>query len=278
MGGAETRTAYERDASEPSAVGAGTAYRRHRRRHGPFHHAARAEKIHEKSDRHRHCVGRRRRQRYAAAGHRDAAARRHPPNGAYVVGESNIFGFKKQQDCRIDHVELLPAHPKALPDALDAIAAADLILLGPGSLYTSIIPNLLVDGVAEAIAASDAQKIYVCNIMTQDGETEGYTAADHLAALLRHGTADMVELCLANSSPIPPELAERYRAEGAEVLTVDRERIAQMGIELVERPLASPSGDFARHDPDALASAVLDIYRARAVHIYGGRESYRIEK
>ena len=94
-------------------------------------------------------------------------------NGAYVVGESNIFGFKKQQDCRIDHVELLPAHPKALPDALDAIAAADLILLGPGSLYTSIIPNLLVDGVAEAIAASDAQKIYVCNIMTQDGETEG---------------------------------------------------------------------------------------------------------
>lgn len=199
-------------------------------------------------------------------------------NGAYVVGESNIFGFKKQQDCRIDHVELLPAHPKALPDALDAIAAADLILLGPGSLYTSIIPNLLVDGVAEAIAASDAQKIYVCNIMTQDGETEGYTAADHLAALLRHGTADMVELCLANSSPIPPELAERYRAEGAEALTVDRERIAQMGIELVERPLASPSGDFARHDPDALASAVLDIYRARAVHIYGGRESYRIEK
>lgn len=140
-------------------------------------------------------------------------------NGAYVVGESNIFGFKKQQDCRIDHVELLPAYPKALPDALDAIAAADLILLGPGSLYTSIIPNLLVDGVAEAIAASDAQKIYVCNIMTQDGETEGYTAADHLAALLRHGTADMVELCLANSSPIPPELAERYRAEGAEVLT-----------------------------------------------------------
>ena len=88
----------------------------------------------------------------------------------------------------------------------------------------------------------------------------------------------MVELCLANSSPIPPELAERYRAEGAEALTVDRERIAQMGVELVERPLASPSGDFARHDPDALASAVLDIYRARAVHIYGGRESYRIEK
>ena len=199
-------------------------------------------------------------------------------NGTRVVGESHIFNAKKQQDCRIHHVSLVPERPKALPDALRAISEADLILLGPGSLYTSVIPNLLVDGVADTIRASHAQKFYICNIMTQDGETEGYTAADHLAALLRHGTADMVELCLANSSPIPPELAERYRAEGAEALTVDRERIAQMGVELVERPLASPSGDFARHDPDALASAVLDIYRARAVHIYGGSESYRIEK
>ena len=141
-------------------------------------------------------------------------------NGAYVVGESNIFGFKKQQDCRIDHVELLPAHPKALPDALDAIAAADLILLGPGSLYTSIIPNLLVDGVAEAIAASDAQKIYVCNIMTQDGETEGYTAADHLEALQRHGREGTLDLCLANYAPIPRGLAARYCEEDAELQRV----------------------------------------------------------
>lgn len=198
-------------------------------------------------------------------------------NGAYVVGESNIFGFKKRQDCRIDHVALLPPHPRALPAALEAIAQADLILLGPGSLYTSIIPNLLVDGVAEAITASDAQKIYVCNIMTQDGETEGYTAADHLAALLRHSTGGLVDLCLANSSPIPPELAARYRAEGAERLTVDRARIAQMGVELVECPLAAGDGDFARHDPDALAGAILEIYRENAVHIYGGTEGYRIE-
>ena len=198
-------------------------------------------------------------------------------NGACVVGESNIFGFKKQQDCRIDHVSLLPERPKALSAALDAIAAADLILLGPGSLYTSVIPNLLVDGVSEAIAAARAQKIYVCNIMTQDGETEGYTAADHLEALLRHAAGNLVELCLANSSPIPPELAERYRAEGAEALTIDRERIAALGIELIERPLASQQGDFARHDPDALASAILELYRSRTVHIYGGEERYRIE-
>ena len=199
-------------------------------------------------------------------------------NGAYVVGESNIFGFKKQQDCRIDHVELLPAHPKALPDALDAIAAADLILLGPGSLYTSIIPNLLVDGVAEAIAASDAQKIYVCNIMTQDGETEGYTAADHLEALQRHGREGIVDLCLANNAPIPHELAARYSEEDAELLRVDRERIAELGIALAEYPLLSAQGGYARHDPALLARAVMELYRERTVRIYRGTQQYITEE
>ena len=199
-------------------------------------------------------------------------------NGAYVVGESNIFGFKKQQDCRIDHVELLPAHPKALPDALDAIAAADLILLGPGSLYTSIIPNLLVDGVAEAIAASDAQKIYVCNIMTQDGETEGYTAADHLEALQRHGRKGIVDLCLANNAPIPHELAARYSEEDAELLRIDRERIAALGIALAEYPLLSAQGGYARHDPELLARAVMELYRERTVRIYRGTQQYITEE
>ena len=117
-----------------------------------------------------------------------------------MVGESKICDVKKQQDCRIHHVELIPAKPKALPAALEAIREADLLLLGPGSLYTSVIPNLLVAGVPEAIRESDALKIYICNIMTQDGETEGYTAADHLEALMDHGAK--VDLCLANSAPV----------------------------------------------------------------------------
>ena len=147
-------------------------------------------------------------------------------NGTRVVGESKIYDFKKQQDCRIHHVALIPERPRALPSALEAIREADLILLGPGSLYTSVIPNLLVEGVPEAIAQSDALKIYVCNIMTQDGETEGYA----------------------------------------------------MGLELVERPVASEGGNFARHDPDKLAAAVLEIYRQRAVRIFRGKERYIIEE
>lgn len=199
-------------------------------------------------------------------------------NGARVVGESRIFDAKKRQDCRIHHVSLLPEHPKALPDALRAIAEADLLLLGPGSLYTSIIPNLLVDGIAEALRASRAPVFYICNIMTQDGETEGYTAADHLEALLRHGADGVIDLCLANSAPIPPALAARYSAEDAELLRIDRGRITSLGVALAEYPLLSAESGFARHDPDLLARAVLTLYRERTVRIYRGERQYITEE
>ena len=99
--------------------------------------------------------------------------------------------------------------------------------MGPGSLYTSVIPNLLVEGVVEAICRSEALKIYVCNIMTQEGETEGYTAADHVDALLSHGAPGLVDLCLANSAPVRPGLVEKYREEDAAPILVDRERIRE---------------------------------------------------
>mgnify|MGYP001156197158 FL=1 len=199
-------------------------------------------------------------------------------NGARVTGESQIAAFKKEQDCRIHHVSLTPDHPRATPAALEAIGEADLILLGPGSLYTSIIPNLLVEGVAQGVARADAPKIYVCNIMTQDGETEGYTAADHLEALLAHGEPGLVDLCLANSAPVDAGLQERYREEDAVPLAVDRERIAALGLDLVERPVASEKGSFARHDPDKLAGAILGVYRRRAVRIFRGERRYVLEE
>ena len=199
-------------------------------------------------------------------------------NGARVVGESKISSFKKEQDCRIAHVALLPERPAALPAALQAIREADLILMGPGSLYTSVIPNLLVEGVVEAICRSEALKIYVCNIMTQEGETEGYTAADHVDALLSHGAPGLVDLCLANSAPVRPGLVEKYREEDAAPILVDRDRIRAMGLELEEYPVASEGGDYARHDPDRLAAAVLDVYRRRAVRIFRGEQRYIIEE
>ena len=195
-------------------------------------------------------------------------------NGSRVVGESRIFHFKKEQDCRIDHVNLIPPRPAALGSALEAIREADLILLGPGSLYTSIIPNLLVDGVAEAIARADGLKIYICNIMTQEGETEGYTAADHLHALVTHGAPGMVDICLTNSAPVERELVEKYQEEGAVPMVVDRDRILRMGVELAERPVAAHGEFYARHDPDRLAQAVMELYRERTVRIFRGKDRY----
>ncbi len=199
-------------------------------------------------------------------------------NGSRVVGESRIFSFKKEQDCRISHVNLVPAHPKALASALEAIRQADMIVLGPGSLYTSIIPNLLVDGVVEEICRAPALKLYICNIMTQEGETEGYTAADHISALLEHGAPGMLDICLANSDPVRPGLVERYRQEDAAPLVVDRERIKSLGLELVEAPMTCPTGDLARHSDEALASVVMDIYQKRAVRFFHGKERYIMEE
>ena len=184
-------------------------------------------------------------------------------NGSRVVGESSIFSFKKEQDCRIHHVALIPEHPKALPTALEAIRQADLIILGPGSLYTSIIPNLLVDGVVEEICRARALKLYVCNIMTQEGETEGYTAADHISALLEHGAPGMIDICLANSEEVRQGLVERYQREDAAPLLVDRERFEQMGLKLVERPIASHTSNYARHSQTRLAQAIMEIYDQR---------------
>ena len=185
-------------------------------------------------------------------------------NGTHVVGESKIFQFKKEQDCRISHVRLLPEHPPALPATLRAIEEADLILLGPGSLYTSVIPNLLVEGVADAVCGARGLKMYVCNIMTQDGETEGMTASDHVAALLRHSGPGLVDLCLANSAPVRPGLVERYREEDAAPIVVDREAVEALGVELITRPVSSETSDYARHSVTRLAAAIMDIYRERA--------------
>ena len=185
-------------------------------------------------------------------------------NGSRVLGESKIFRFKKDQDCRIRNVRLLPEHSPALPQAIEALDEADLILLGPGSLYTSVIPNLLVDGIVEAICRSNALKIYVCNIMTQDGETEGMTASDHVRALLAHGAPGLLDLCLTNSAAVRPGLLERYKEEDAAPIVVDREVIEAMGVEVLERPLASETSDYARHSSERLAKTILEIYRDRA--------------
>ena len=197
-------------------------------------------------------------------------------NGARVLGESKIFYCKKREDCRIRRVRLLPERPPAVESALEAIRQADMILLGPGSLYTSIIPNLLVEGVAETIAESSALKIYIGNVMTQEGETEGYTNSDHIRAVFEHSQPGLFHLCLVNSATIPSDITARYAQEGAEPLRFDKAACAELGVELVSRPVSTVRDGYVRHDPELLAAALLELHAQRSVRIAGlGR--YRTE-
>ena len=132
-------------------------------------------------------------------------------------------------------------------------------MIGPGSLYTSIIPNFLVDGISEAVADSKALKILVMNIMTQDGETEGYTGADHVRALLRHGLPGIVDVCIANSGELPAEVLRPYHEEGVGMLELDEEGIGSFGIGVRKYELATGTR-YIRHDHQALAKAIMEVY------------------
>ena len=179
-------------------------------------------------------------------------------NGQRTLGESKIFYAKKINNCRIRKVRLIPGNPPALPEAISAIESADLILMGPGSLYTSIIPNFLVDGVAQAVARAVVPRIYVMNIMTQDGETDGYTGYDHVKALLEHAPGT-IDVCIANNLLVPDEWLEPYRLEGAEPLQLEKEKIEALGIAVREYPLAA-GARYIRHDAAALTAAIMEVY------------------
>ena len=185
-------------------------------------------------------------------------------DGSEAFGESHIADFKKGTDRRIVRVRLVPERPRALPEAIEAIEEADMIVLGPGSLYTSIMPNLVTEGVAKAVAASDAFKVYVLNVMTQNGETEGYTASDHIEALFSNSGEHLFDYCLANSLAIPEELAARYRAEGAEPVEIDDDAVYKLGVGILRAPVAGWQSGYARHDPDALSRELLRLYREKS--------------
>lgn len=155
-------------------------------------------------------------------------------------------------------IELDPAAAPAFPPAVAALEGADAILLGPGSLYTSIIPNLLIPGIRQAVAKSRARVILLLNLMTQPGETDGMMGAAHLQAVESHIGAGLIHTVLYNATPIPAPLLAHYAETGSEPVAVERESMARAGVELVGADLLA-EGDLIRHDPEKLSRAVLDL-------------------
>ena len=179
-------------------------------------------------------------------------------DGTVVEGESQIPEAHK----KIRRVQLFPKKVQALPAAIEAIESADAIILGPGSLYTSIMPNLLVDGVARALKKSKAIKIYICNVLTQPGETDNYTAAQHAKAILDHTGHGTIDYVLVNSTPIPEEMWRNTKSKPVEI---DEDKINALGCGLIKADLMSTT-EIGRHDPDKLCAAVMKI-----IYSMGGR-------
>ena len=158
----------------------------------------------------------------------------------------------------IARVQLKPANPQPAPEALKAIEEADIIILGPGSLYTSILPNLLIKEITDAIVASKAAKVYVCNVMTQPGETEDYSASAHIKSLIEHSHPRVMDYCIINTGRIPPEILKRYELENSYPVVHDRKNIENAGYRVIEDDIISITGDeVIRHDPLKLASTIL---------------------
>ncbi len=176
-------------------------------------------------------------------------------DGRVVAGETRISRSSK----RIRRVRLVPRRVRPLPEVLEAIAQADLILAGPGSLYTSIIPNLLVSGVPEAIEKSKATRIYVANLMTQSGETQGYSVADHVRAIYQHTRRSLFDWVVINHQPVSPAVARRYRANGAEQVRVDVGELQRMGLRCVFDNLLEEHG-VVRHHRERLTRLLLEEF------------------
>lgn len=183
-------------------------------------------------------------------------------SGRKMVGESRITGSPDA----IRTVRLKPRHCVPLPDTLQAIEEADLITLGPGSLYTSVIPNLLVEGIPQAIASSPARKVYLCNIMEQPGETIGYSASDHLQAILQHAAAPVVDYVILNSRRVGTASRRRYAAQNIRPVTNDARRIEKLGVKALALDVLGMGPEArVRHDPEQTARVLVDLaQQARA--------------
>lgn len=176
-------------------------------------------------------------------------------DGTRISGETNINGALRP----VVTINLHPPDVSPLPQTLEAISTADLITIGPGSLFTSLVPNLLVTGIAEAMAASHATKVFVCNLMTEANESLGLTAADHIRILIKHARIGIIDYALVNKAPISRDLKAKYAGQGGTQILVDIEAIEALGVEVILGEYLEEAEGVARHAAQAVAHDLLNL-------------------
>lgn len=184
----------------------------------------------------------------------DVTLRAELADGTVVLGESNLglCGGK------VKTLSLFPEDAQPLPEVLQAIADADAVILGPGSLFTSVIPNLLVKGMCQALAHSPATKVYICNVMTQPGETAGFTASQHVEAIHRFAQARVIDYVLVNNARVRPDLMAKYAAAQSAPVVLDTQMLNSLGVRVVADDLLQQE-EVVRHDPDKLARRIMRL-------------------
>ena len=178
-------------------------------------------------------------------------------NGEIIEGESKIPSEVIVRKTRIKKLAIKPIDAKPLEEAIKAINNADVIIMGPGSLYTSIIPNLLVQGIPEAICKSPAKKVYISNVMTQPGETDGFKVSNHLKVLMDYGVAGNIDYVIANNGIIPPDIKEKYARENAELVVLDYENISNLNVNVIEADLIKITKRYVKHNAEKLAELIM---------------------
>lgn len=178
-------------------------------------------------------------------------------NGYMVEEKSRIPEVVSEKITKINRIYINPSNCRPAPGVVDAIKNADCIIIGPGSLYTNVIPNLLINGVTKAIKESTAIKVYVSNIMTEPGQTDNYSVSDHLNAIIEHCGQGIVDYCIYDTGEIIPEFIKRYNLEGQDLVDQDIEKVK--GIKFLQRNLSMISNDHIRHDPSLVASSIIEL-------------------
>ena len=192
----------------------------------------------------------------------DAQLKAYLENGDCILGEKYIPEYVSKSNTKIDRISLVPDLCKPLEETIEDIKEADVIVIGPGSLYTSIMPNILVEGITSLIAESKADVFYVCNLMTQPGETDNYNVLDHVNAIIKHSGKHMIDYIIANDEKISEELIVNYKYKGAKQVFIDRDQIKQlegMNIKVICSNFVDIRKNYIRHNSDKIGQLLFNF-------------------
>ncbi len=180
-------------------------------------------------------------------------------DGTVVESRDRIAEAVTTKTSKISRIFINPTNCKVAPGVLKSIEEADAIVIGPGSLYTNVIPNLLVQGVAKAIRESKAFKIYVSNLMTEPGQTDNFSLSDHIKAIIEHAGKGVIEYCIYDTGELVPEYIRKYNMQGQDLVEIDTAKAKEQGIYLMQREISHVQDDFIRHNPEAIAASIIQL-------------------